>query len=80
MITNVETTTYEEALRRAMEAGFNCLWDHAEDHSLKELLEDAAKHPSQYSGDDWIIIGEFLCKTGEAWQPTNHVYQLDVRF
>lgn len=76
METTIKTVTYEEALSKALEMGFQVAQIYGISAYIEEMLEDCRKEPTGEFPADWIIVGNVLCRTGDIWQENAEVYYL----
>lgn len=76
-MTTIQTTTYEEALAKALELGFETAQIYGMTTSLEEMLEDCRNEPTGESPADWFIVGDILCRAGDIWKRDAEVYFLE---
>lgn len=76
MDTTIKTVTYEEALSKALEMGFQTARIYGVNTHLKGMLEDCRKEPTGELPADWMIVGNVLCRAGDIWYGDAEIYHL----
>lgn len=76
MESTITTTTFEKALKKALESGFQTATVLGMTIEIKDMILDCEADPTGEYPADWFIVGDILCRAGDVWHGDAEVYHL----
>lgn len=72
----IQTTTFDEALRKALDMGFQVASILGTSCYIEEMMESCEEETDINDTADWLIVGDVLCQVSDIWDGNADVYYL----